>query len=266
MHTISESGASELLASLSVPIIVFGLLALTLLRLALLSWKVTIPGRPVKTHPLTRSLAELLESLLVAGALVFLLIRPFFVQAFYIPTGSMEPTLHGHDPGRDTVTGVEYTDSVHDHIFVNKLAYRRGRPQHGDIIVFKAPQEADVEDKYLQQPLKENILIKRCIGLPGDMIWIHDGAVYRKEPGQADFTKLIEPYLDPKLPMDNPQPPEALFGTRGALTLGPDQYFAMGDNRNNSADSRFWGTVERKRILGKCSLIFFPFSRIRITH
>ena len=266
VHTISESGASELLANLSVPILVFSLLALTLLRLLLLRWKVTVPGRPQKIHPFARSVAELLESLLIAGGLVFLIIRPFFVQAFYIPTGSMEPTLHGHDPGRDTVTGVEYTDSVHDHIFVNKLAYRMGDPQRGDIIVFRAPKEADSEDKYLGLPQKENILIKRCMAIPGDTIWVHNGAVYRKQPGQSTLTPLVEPYLDPKLPMDNPQHSDAIFGAKKALTLGPGQYFAMGDNRNNSLDSRFWGTVDRKQIIGKASVIFFPFNRIRLIH
>ncbi len=266
MPTISDTGASELLANLSVPVLVLLLLALTCLRLFLLSRKVTIPGRPQKIHPLARSLAELLESLLVAGALVFLIIRPFFVQAFFIPTGSMEPTLHGHEPGRDTVTGVKYTDSVHDHIFVNKLAYRMGEPKRGDIIVFRAPKEADREDLFLGLPQKENILIKRCMAIPGDAIWIHDGAVFRKLPGEANFTTPVEPYLDPKIPLDNPQNSDAVFATKKPLTLAPGQYFAMGDNRNNSSDCRFWGTIERKRILGKCAFIFFPLNRIRITH
>ena len=115
-------------------------------------------------------------------------------------------------------------------------------------------------------PQKENILIKRCMAIPGDSIWVHDAAVYRKEPGQADFVRLKEPYLDPTRPIDNPQPGNAMFGAISPLTLGPGQYFAMGDNRNNSNDSRFWGTVERKRIMGKASFIFFPFGRIRVLH
>ena len=267
MHTPSDAGVPELLANLNVPTIVLIALALTFLRLVLMSLKVTTPpGRPQETHPAARSVAEILESLIIAGVLVFLIIRPFFVQAFYIPSESMEPTLLGHDPGLAMQTGVNHTDSVHDHIFVNKMTYRLGAPKHGDIVVFKAPKEADGESLNLQQPQKENILIKRCMGTPGDTLWIHDAAVYRKEPGQADFTRLVEPYLDPKLPMENPQRADARFGVHEPLTLAPGQYFVMGDNRNDSNDSRFWGTVERKRVIGKASIIFFPFNRIRFLH
>ncbi len=267
MHTTSDAGVPELLANLNVQTIVLVALVLTFLRFVLLSMKVTTePGRPQETHPGARSGAEILESLIIAGVLVFLIIRPFFVQAFYIPSESMEPTLLGHDPGHNLVTGIDHTDSVHDHIFVNKLAYRLGDPQRSDIVVFKAPKEADGEDRNLQQPLKENILIKRCMAIPGDTIWINDGAVNRKEPGQTNFTRLVEPYLDPKLPLENPQRSDAMFGVHEPLTLQPGQYFVMGDNRNDSNDSRFWGTVERKRIMGKASIIFFPFTRIRLIH
>ena len=88
MHT-QEVGAGELLASLSIGYIVLAAFVLTSIRLIL---------APSRT-PLARSVAELAESLLLAGVLVFLIIRPFFVQAFYIPTESMETTLEGHDAG-----------------------------------------------------------------------------------------------------------------------------------------------------------------------
>ncbi len=264
MHTAIDAGFSELLANLSLPIIVLVVLALTVLRLALLSLKApTPPGQPPQRNATARSCADVVEAILVIVAMIFLLIRPFFVQAFYIPSESMEPTLLGHEPGRNIVTGEEHTDSVHDHIFVNKLVYRLGEPQRGDIIVFKAPKEADGEDRSQNLPLKENVLIKRCMAIPGDTIWIHDGAVYRKQPRQAAFTRLVEPYLDPKLPLENPQRSDAMFGVQEPLTLPPGQYFVMGDNRNDSNDSRFWGTVERKRIIGKASFIFSPLNRVR---
>jgi signal peptidase I len=264
MRTAIDAGFPELLANLSLPIIVLVVLALTVLRLALLSLKApTPPGQPPQRNATARSCADVVEAILVIVVMIFLLIRPFFVQAFYIPSESMEPTLLGHEPGRNIVTGEEHTDSVHDHIFVNKLVYRLGDPQRGDIIVFKAPKEADGEDRSKGLPLQENVLIKRCMAIPGDTIWIHDGAVYRKQPGQADFTRLAEPYLDPKQPLENPQRSDAMFGVQEPLTLPPGQYFVMGDNRNDSNDSRFWGMVERKRIIGKASFIFSPVNRIR---
>lgn len=113
--------------------------------------------------PGAKSSAELVESALVAIALVFLLIRPFIVQAFYIPSGSMEPTL-----------------KERDQILVNKFIYRFTKPQHGDIVVFKSPQHADP---------RQVDYIKRLIGVPGDTIEVREGIVYRN--GKA----LNEPFL-----------------------------------------------------------------------
>ncbi len=198
--------------------------------------------------------------------LIFLLWRPFGPQLFYIPSEAMEPTLLGHELGQNNVTGINHTDSVHDHIAVNKLIYRLNDPQRGDIIVFKAPKEADGEDKMRGQPLQENTLVKRCMAIPGDSIWIHDGAVYRKTITEQKFIRLTEPYLDPKQPMDDPQRFDAMFGVQKPLTLGPGEYYVLGDNRNDSNDSRFWGTVERKRIIGKATFLYSPLQRIRFLH
>src|SRR5437016_6064086 len=112
-----ELGATEILANLSIGYIVFAAFILTVVRLAL------APSRGA----VARSVTELVESLIIAGVLVFMIIRPFFLQAFYIPSESMEPTLMGH----------QYPDSVHDHIFVNKLIYRLREPKRGEIIVFR---------------------------------------------------------------------------------------------------------------------------------
>jgi len=255
---------TDVLSNLSAPYVVLIALAVTVLRLLLMRRKVTLsPGMPPQASVSARTLADVLGVLLGCFVVFCLFVLPFFPKLFYIPSEAMEPTLLGHDPGHNLVTGIDHTDSVHDHIIVNQLTYRLGDPQHGDIIVFKAPKEADGEDRNLGQPQKENILTKRCMAIPGDTIWIHDGAVYRKQPGQKDFTKLVEPYLDPKLPLEDPQRSDAVFGVREAFTLPPDQYFVMGDNRNDSNDSRFWGTVARTRIIGKATAIYAPSDRRR---
>src|SRR5438270_720239 len=140
----TDTGVGEIFASLSVGMITLIALALTMLRLLLLSLKAPRPGRVDDVHPMARGLAEILESLIIAGILVFLIIRPFFVQAFFIPSESMEPTLLGHDAGsKQGSNTTTHDDTVHDHIFVNKLIYRYSEPKRGDIIVFRAPARAD---------------------------------------------------------------------------------------------------------------------------
>ena len=164
----------------------------------------------------------------------------------------------------ETARTTAHEDTVHDHIFVNKLVYRYSNPQHSDIVVFRAPKEADMESKMNGRPQIENVLIKRCIGIPGDTIEVKDGAVYRN--GQ----KLPDTYI--KEPMDVDQPQQAIFGVDKPgeephpLVLGPTQYFMMGDNRNDSNDSRYWGPLERDRVIGKANLVFFPINRIHVLH
>ncbi|HZO90873.1 MAG TPA: signal peptidase I [Chthonomonadaceae bacterium] len=264
MNPATDVGASEILANLSIGAVLLLAFALTLLRLLLLSAGGQPQGRPGAASEAmgwARGLAEILESLIIAGVLVFLIIRPFFLQAFYIPSESMENTLLGHDAG---VNG--HDDTVHDHIFVNKLVYRYSDPQRGDIIVFRAPRRADMEDQTRGLPQQENILIKRLIGVPGDTIEIKNGAVYRN--GQ----KLNEPYI--KEPMQPEREADYNYGTPcgstiskptcGPVHLGKDELWVMGDNRNNSNDSRYWGTLNRKRVIGKAMLIFWPLNRIRL--
>ena len=112
-----------------------------------------------------KSAAEVSESALIAIALVFLIIRPFIMQAFYIPSGSMRPTL-----------------MERDHILVNKFIYRLHEPRRGDIIVFKSPPGASLDGE-------ERDFVKRLIGVPGDTIEVKDGAVYWNNQ------RLKEPYI-----------------------------------------------------------------------
>jgi signal peptidase I len=175
-----------------------------------------------KDSPYRGLVLELADSLLIAFALVFFLVKPFVVAAFYIPSGSMRPTL-----------------LERDRVLVNKFIYRLTDPRRQDIIVFEAPPEASMDQKDF---------IKRLIGLPGEVIQVrsYDG-VY------VNGARLKEPYIGPL------QSPNYDYGPE---TVPPDHYFVMGDNRRDSNDSHRWGFLDRKRVQGKAMVIFWPPRRI----
>jgi len=176
--------------------------------------------------PFRALMLELCDSLLIAFALVFLLIKPFVVAAFYIPSGSMEPTL-----------------MVHDRVLVNRFIYRLSDPRRQDIIVFKAPPQATPNGE-------RKDFIKRLIGLPGDTVQVVAGdGVY------INGSRLKEPYIHrEEIPEYNSAP----------TVVPPGQYFVMGDNRNDSNDSHRWGTLDRKYVLGKAMVIFWPPGRMAL--
>ena len=151
------------------------------------------------------------------------LVRAYAVQTFFIPSKSMNPTLHKGD-----------------RILVDKLSVRFGTINIGDVIVFKAPPAEHCE------PGTRTDLVKRVIGLPGDVMSSKGNNVYvnghlLKEPWTY-FHRLNTPITKVTVPANN--------------------YFVMGDNRANSCDSRFWGTVPRSDIIGKVFVRIWPPSRI----
>lgn len=255
-----EVGVTEVLANLSIGYIVGAAFILTMIRMIL------IPSR----SPLARSAAELVESLIIAGVLVFMIIRPFFLQAFFIPSESMEPTLMGHHVG-ESISGQPHNDEVHDHIFVNKLVYRYSDPKPGDIIVFRAPAQADVSAGESGRPPQENVLIKRLIAVGGQKVEVladdKTGAVrvlVDDKPVNESNVQFLEPMVDVAQSAGLSNIPGAPFAVDRPLVLKPDELFVMGDNRNHSNDSRFWGPLKRDRVIGKAMFIFWPLGRIRI--
>ncbi len=193
----------------------------------------------------------------VVTAILLLFGTTTLCQAFVIPTGSMEDTL-----------------LVGDHLLVDKLAYAPSDPaarhllpyrglKHGDIIVFRYP------------PDLSQTLVKRLIGMPGDRIRITNGVVYR------NGVRLNEPYVyhkyeyDPALdnfPWTCCRPVKEELAQQaqrnmlqqdvvsGEVRVPENHYFAMGDNRDNSSDSRYWGFVPRENIAGKPILIYWSYS------
>jgi len=185
---------------------------------------------------------ESLESLIVAIVLA-LFVRTWVFQAFKIPSGSMEPSL-----------------LIGDHLIVNKMLFAPtitgtwadrllpGRPiARGDVVVHKFPEEP------------ERDFIKRVIGLPGDRVELRRKVVY------VNGAPLDEPYvqfLEPPAP-EGASPVADLRETYGPVTVPPNQYFVMGDNRDNSEDSRYWGFLPASYVKGHALFIYFSIADAR---
>ena len=193
-----------------------------------------------------RLLRELPLLLVAAGAIAFV-IKTFIAQAFYIPSGSMIPQLQ-----------------LHDRVVVSKLAYRLHDPHRGDIVVFDAPkmmagfQKAEPHRNPvatfvrkigsgvgLIQPSTEEF-IKRVVGLPGETVDVKDGRVY------VDGHELVEPYL--------PAGTTTLAnGYKFPVKVPPGSLWVMGDNRPNSSDSRVFGPIPQKSVVGRTIVKVWPF-------
>jgi len=162
------------------------------------------------------------------------LLRTFVVQSFSIPSLSMSPTLQ-----------------VGDRIIVDKLSYGFGSIHRGDIVVFRRPPLEDQE--YAD-------LVKRVIGLPGETISASDGHVY------IDGKRLSEPWLPPgPQSYTGPLPGDAhqQFNLPGPVKIPPGEYYVMGDNRENSEDSRFFGPIPKSLIVGRAVIVAWPLDRIK---
>ena len=188
------------------------LYALTFARLVIYFQPSLISG-PLKR----RNVNEFIDSIVQAGVSALLLIH-FIVRSYYIPSGSMIPTL-----------------LVKDFILVNELQYRFTRPMRGDVAVFHPP------DTYHGN--KED-LIKRVVGIEGDTIEVKDHKLVR------NGVVVEEPWINEPINEDFAQ-----------IRVKPGHCFMMGDNRNDSYDSRFWGDVPYDHYVGKAEFIFFPFNR-----
>ncbi len=189
--------------------------------------------------------------LTIAALVIAIVIKTFLIQAFFIPSSSMVPTLQ-----------------VGDRILVNRLAYRFGDIEHGDIIVFTdptpTPQDRGIVGELVHwlgegigvvRPADDDF-IKRVIALPGETWEMRNGVTY------VDGRKLSEPYVN-----------QADLDTRsfGPATVPDGMLFVMGDNRNHSGDSRFpppggLGYIPIDRVIGQAFVIIWPPSRVGWLH
>ncbi len=174
---------------------------------------------------LKSTIKEYTESILIAFVLA-MAVRTFVIQAFKIPTGSMQPTL-----------------MPRDRILVNKFIYRFRKPERGDVVVFRYPMD----------PKRD--FIKRLVAKPGERLKIEDGYIYIDGERIDQHAAIKQIYYYNRGEFGNS--PE---GTR----VPEDNYFVLGDNSAFSQDSRYWGFVPRKHVLGKALVIYWPINRIGI--
>jgi signal peptidase I len=182
---------------------------------------------------------------IVLSVVLALGIRSFVAEARYIPSGSMLPTLQ-----------------INDRLIIDKVSYHFQDPQRGDIVVFMPPDKASdcfgsvspqtdlvapsaTETTQQRNPKLRDAFIKRVIGLPKDKVEVKGGQVYINDQ------PLREKYIE--------ESPAYEFGP---VTVPDNSYFVMGDNRNNSCDSHYWGSVPRNNIIGKAIVRFWPLNHV----
>ena len=160
---------------------------------------------------------DTLETVVVALA-IFVICYLFFFQVHEIKGASMEPNFH---------------DS--ERILTDKISYRFRKPQRGEVIIFRAPKDRELD------------YVKRIIGLPGEKIMVSGNDVYLNDQ------KLKETYVPEKITN-----PGAFLTLNQDFLIPEDEYVVMGDNRTHSSDSREWGTVNKDDIIGKVFIRFWP--------
>jgi signal peptidase I len=211
------------------------------------------PPAPVETPPYHKEdekqpgvLAVVRETVVLVALAVLLAVvfKTFLVAAFYIPSGSMESTLN-----------------ISDRVLVEKVSYRFGDVERGDVVVF-VHDDPGFETSGPSNPVtgffsslgqavgvvppSDRDFIKRVVGIPGDRITCRGGALYRNDQ------RVPEPYLDQGTTTD---------GCR-QTTVAPGQLYVMGDNRGNSQDSRSFGTIDRSDVVGRAFVRIWPLNHI----
>ena len=162
---------------------------------------------------------------IIISLVIIIPVRYFLIQPFYVKGASMEPNFYDHE-----------------YLIIDEISYRLDKPQRGDVVVFRPPNNPS------------QFYIKRIIGLPGETIKIEQGKIIIINPENPQGFQLSEQIYLPNTQTQGSQ----------QVTLGPDQYYLLGDNRSSSLDSRIFGPVKKDNIIGRVWIRGWPFSRITV--
>jgi signal peptidase I len=169
---------------------------------------------------------ELLK-IIIISLVIIIPVRYFLIQPFYVKGASMEPNFYNNE-----------------YLIIDEITYRLHQPQRGDIIVFRYPKDP------------QEYFIKRVIGLPGEEVQIKDGGIMIFNSTNPNGFNLKETYLDPELKTNSL--------TQEKIALGNNEYYVLGDNRNQSKDSRSFGPVDKSFIIGRVLFRGWPFNRVTV--
>lgn len=164
----------------------------------------------------------------IVSLVIILPIRYFLIQPFYVKGASMEPNFYDHE-----------------YLIIDEISYRFSQPKRGDIVVFKYPKNPS------------QFFIKRVIGLPGETVKVENGLVLITASGEP-AKSLTENYLDPEVETRLP------VSGYGEIKLKDDEYYLLGDNRDQSLDSRVFGPVKADYIIGRTWLRGWPFNKLTV--
>ena len=171
------------------------------------------------------SFLEIVKIVVISAAIV-IPIRLFIVCPFYVQGASMEPSFYDRE-----------------YLLVDEISYRFREPERGEVVVFRYPEDP------------REYFIKRIIGLPGETLKIENGGVYLLDKSSNSWTQLAESYLAGDS--------DTLAFEAQQVTLGPDEFFVLGDNREHSRDSRYFGPLNRRYLIGRVMFRGLPLKRVQ---
>jgi signal peptidase I len=169
---------------------------------------------------------ELIKIVAISLAII-IPVRYFLIQPFYVKGASMEPNFYDKE-----------------YLIIDEITYRLNQPHRGDIIVFRYPKDP------------QEFFIKRIIGLPGESVQIKDGHVIIFNQDHRDGFTLAEDYLAPGIQTNGL--------TEEKVSLGDNEFYVLGDNRNQSKDSRYFGSVDKSFLIGRVMFRGWPFNRVTV--